>query len=120
MPMISDLMERHIVGVSRSAKIGSVLKLMQTSRVSVMPVLEDGHLVGMVTRKCIETDNGSHSVIGDIMSKPIFVEENDSHDKAVKEMIGHGISRVPVVNNRKDMHCIGIITSTDIVREMRN
>lgn len=120
MPRISDLMERHMVGVSRNSRIASVLKLMQTSKVSVMPVLEEGHLVGIVTRKCIETDNGAHSAIGDIMSKPIFVEESDSHQKAVREMLGHGISRVPVVNNRKEMRCVGMITSTDIVKEMKN
>ncbi|MDE1823649.1 MAG: CBS domain-containing protein, partial [Candidatus Micrarchaeota archaeon] len=115
MPRISDLMERHIVGVSKNSKVCSVLKLMQSSRVSVMPVLEDGLLVGIVTRKRIEEYSEPHSTVGEVMSKPICVEEKDGYEKAVKEMLDYGISRVPVVSSKREMHCIGMVTSTDIV-----
>lgn len=120
MSKVYQLMEKHIIGVSRDSTLAAVLKLMQGSKVSIVPVVERSTLVGIVTRKMVEDDNGAHEKVGQIMKKPIFVKEDDDITKAVKEMLYYSISRVPVVNNRHEMHCVGLITSTQALVDLKN
>ena len=50
-----------------------------------------------------------------MMRNPVFVEADDSIEKVSQVMLKHAIGRVPVVDNKKNMACIGYVTSTDVV-----
>ena len=53
---------------------------------------------------------------GKIMRNPVFIYADSSLDGASRIMIEHGIGRVPVVEDKLTMICIGMLTSTDIVK----
>jgi CBS domain-containing protein len=115
-------MQSHIVGVTRSTKLDAAIKLMERSSVSLLPVMHCGKLVGTVTMEEIKKalDLGldrDHTNIDRIMSrKPQFVEADMEIDEAARVMIKNRIARLPVVNNRRDMVCVGIISSTEVLK----
>ena len=49
------------------------------------------------------------------MGRPIFIEADARLEDAAEVMIEYGVGRVPVVENKYSMICIGVVTSTDIV-----
>ena len=118
MTKVKDLMSRNIVAVSVSTSADSAMKLMKSMHVTLMPVISDGKLRGVVFERDFGDFNGAEKVSA-IMRKPIFVEEDSDHSEAVKKMVDNAVVRIPVVNNKRDMHCVGIISSTDIVKSVK-
>jgi CBS domain-containing protein len=93
--------------------------LMKHAHVSVVPVLESGELVGVLT---IDEAKGEppDKKVGDLNLKILFVEVNDKMEKAAKVMVEENICRLPVVNCANDMKCLGIVNATEIVRKHKN
>ncbi|MGI0141447.1 MAG: CBS domain-containing protein [Candidatus Micrarchaeales archaeon] len=118
---VSSVIQTHIVGVSRSTKIAAAMKVMERSAVPALPILHGSTLVGTVTRVEIEKAIRAGreietTTIDKIMKKNFkFVEADDSIDEAGKLMIKYHLPRIPVVNNSDEMHCIGMVSSTEIL-----
>jgi len=81
------------------------------------PVVEDGQLSGVVTRR--EIDTARHHGLYDVpietyMHKgAISVSRNDSVEHLQQVMIEHGLGQVPVV---EEGEIIGIVTRTDLIK----
>ncbi|MEM3554337.1 MAG: CBS domain-containing protein [Candidatus Micrarchaeaceae archaeon] len=119
MPSVATIMHKHIVGVAPETKLYTALRLTKNSAVAVLPVLKNGRLVGILTKKDIENAlaNGisDDTAVGTMMKKPIFVELSSSIEEAAKMMIRYRITRLPVVDNKKDMICSGVVSTSDVV-----
>jgi CBS domain-containing protein len=94
--------------------------LMKQQDVGVIPVVENGQLVGLVTdrdlvvRGIAEKHPGS-SKITDLMSTNIVsVSPNDSVEKAAELMAKHQIRRLPVVENGQ---LVGMLSLGDLAVE---
>jgi CBS domain-containing protein len=109
-------MHKHVCAVCKNTKIGSALILMKKAHVSVLPVLDSGELMGVLTAHEAEKEPPDKNV-GDLNLRTLFVEANDSAEKVAKVMVENRICRLPVVNCASEMKCIGIVNSTDIVRK---
>ncbi len=76
-------MQKHIVGLSKSTKIETAIKLIERSSVSILPVIEGERLVGLVTREELEavsSDIYKEGEVGDVMIKKFkFVCEKDKY-----------------------------------------
>jgi len=112
---IKELMQKHIVAVSKSTTLDAAVKLMKQAHVSVVPVVDDGALSGILTLKEAECEGPSRKV-GELNLRFIFVEQNDKPEKAASLMVSHKLNRLPVVSGSEGMRCVGIVTSTDIAR----
>ena len=108
-------MSRQVVAVSKSTSVGSARKLMERARVSVLPVLEGDRLVGVITSGEIEEEDAEKKV-GSVNHRLLYVESEDSPEKAAKIMVENRINRLPVVSSAFEMRCIGIITSTEVAK----
>ena len=115
MVAVKDFMQKQFVGVSRTTKAGSALKLAEAAKVDLMPVVEDERLCGIITSANLEKKLGDGAEVGKIMDRPIFIEADARLEDAAGVMIEYGVGRVPVVENRYSMICVGVVTSTDIV-----
>ncbi len=119
MASITSVMHKDIVGVASSAQLKTALSLMKLHRVSLVPVLEGSKLVGILTREKAEkklSELGDNAKVNEAMEAPFaYATEDSSIEEAAKLLIANHITRLPIVNNRKEMVCIGIVTSTDIV-----
>lgn len=81
------------------------------------PVVEDGKIVGVLTRR--EIDKALHHKLGgtairQFMRKgPFFVTPEDSVEKLQSLMMREGLGQVPVVDNGE---ITGIVTRTDLIQ----
>ena len=81
------------------------------------PVVDDGRIVGVLTRR--EIDKALHHGLGNAaistyMHKgEVYVTPGDSVERLQRVMIEHGVGQVPVV---EDGQVIGIVTRTDLIK----
>ncbi len=111
---VSGAIDRRLVAVSPDASLGAARKLAKASRVSVLPVISDNRLVGVLDIEASLAGNDGDKV-SSMMVKPVFVEANAKSDEARKLMIKHGLARIPVVDSAASMKCIGTVSSTDLI-----
>ncbi len=114
MAELSEIVDRHIVAINPDASVKAARQLAQNSRVSMLPVVSDGMLVGLIEVSSLSQHSDDDLVRG-VMLKPVFVEEMGSVEDARKLIIEHGLSRLPVVDSSKNMRCIGTISSSDLI-----
>ncbi|MGA9099215.1 MAG: CBS domain-containing protein, partial [Methanotrichaceae archaeon] len=110
---VKDVMVRDVAYVSVPGNRDDVLKALQERRVSGLPVVKKGEVVGMITRTDL-LKNREEDQLALVMSRnPITVSPDSTLVEAAKLLLLHGIRRLPVVEDKK---LVGIITIADIVK----
>lgn len=80
------------------------------------PVLnEQGHLVGVVTRRDIQKESAGQRVRDVIRLMPKFVYDDSTARQAADHMANHGVGRLPVVSRAEPTKVVGIVTRSDIL-----
>ncbi|MGC8676383.1 MAG: CBS domain-containing protein [Candidatus Micrarchaeia archaeon] len=119
MKTVKEIMQRHVLAVNASASVGTAIKLMSNARVSILPVLNGSRLVGILTKKEAEAEQ-ANARIGSLKLKLLYATEDDSIENAAKIMVSNAITRLPVVSEATTLHCVGIVSSTEIARYHKN
>jgi len=91
--------------VSRHLLVGDALRLMEHS---VAAVVEDGELVGVITREILEDAERGISV-GDLMDDPVFLEVGDSYEEAARLAGLFRGAPIPVID--ADGRLVGSVTA---------
>ncbi len=125
MEKVSEIMDRKLVAVSHDASLKSALKLAKISGVDMLPILENNRLVGMVNvdeiQRYVSKDPSKEGESVKKLSKqPVFLEASETKQSAIEKIIKSGLSRVPVVENKSTMRCIGTVNSTDLLKASAN
>jgi CBS domain-containing protein len=111
--LVKDVMVHDVAYVGIPGSRDDVLKTLQEWKVSGVPVVKKGEVVGMITRTDL-LKNREEDQTALLMSRdPIVVGPESSVVDASKQLLKHGIRRLPVVDGKK---LVGIITVADIVR----
>ena len=101
-----------VITISPEETLDYALFLMEKHDIDGLPVIKDGRVVGIVSKKDIATKEGQK--VSDIMTEEVItVEEDISVEEAMKIMVENRIDRLPVVN--KEGRLIGLITMSDLV-----
>jgi len=111
--LVKDVMVRDVAYVTIPGSRDDVLKTLQQRKVSGVPVVKKGEVVGMITRKDLLRNREEDQTALLMTREPIVIGPQSSIVEASRLLIRHGIRRLPVVEGRKLM---GIITVADIVR----
>jgi acetoin utilization protein AcuB len=130
--LIKNWMSKPPITIEAEACLTDAIGLLRQHEISMLPVLADDQLVGIVTdrdiKKASASDVGSleaHELldlisgmqIKTIMTKnPITVPYNYTIEETALKLLVHNISGVPVLNQVKQL--IGVITKTDIFRAL--
>ena len=117
-------MTRHVVTISPNRSALDAALLMKENRISSLIVQDkDNKSLGIITerdfvkRVCAEDKKSSEVKISELMSKiQTFAEPETPVDVAVQRMINNRIRRLPVIS---DGNVVGIITVTDLAKELR-
>jgi IMP dehydrogenase len=107
--------------VAPDTTIGEVLKLTRARNISGVPVVEGGHLVGIVTGRDMRFEKKLDDPVRHIMTKKdrlVTVREGASHDEVLQLLHTHRIEKVLVVNDDFDLR--GLITVKDIQKASDN
>jgi IMP dehydrogenase len=107
--------------VGPETTIGEVLKLTRARNISGVPVVDGGHLVGIVTSRDMRFETKLDDPVRHIMTKKdklVTVREGASDDEVLQLMHRHRIEKVLVVDDQFALR--GLITVKDIQKARDN
>lgn len=125
---IKNYMTDEVVSIEKSTSLLEAHRLMGTKRIRSLPVIEDGQLVGIVTRTDLMSSDPSRMVsrnnqelslkiltqdVEKLMTSPVYtISPNAEINVAARLMLEHKIHVLPVVDDEKKV--VGIITESDL------
>ncbi|ACS33261.1 IMP dehydrogenase [Thermococcus gammatolerans] len=105
-----------VISISPDETVDYAIFLMERNDIDGLPVVEDGKVVGVISKKDIAVKQGK--LVRDIMTgEPITVPENVTAEEALTLMFEHRIDRLPVVNSEGKL--VGIITMSDLAKRRK-
>ncbi|MET1123885.1 MAG: CBS domain-containing protein [Archaeoglobaceae archaeon] len=111
----ADVMNKNVISVSLPSSREKVLELFKKHGISAVPVLKDGKLVGIVTRKDILRKVDENQLALLMTPNPVTVEADAEIKEVVRILTSTPFRRLPVVKNGE---LVGIITVRDIVAKI--
>ncbi|EEB74548.1 IMP dehydrogenase [Thermococcus sp. AM4] len=105
-----------VISISPDETIDYALFLMEKNDIDGLPVVEDGKVVGVISKKDIAVKPGK--LVREVMTgEPITVPESVTAEEALNLMFEHRIDRLPVVNSEGKL--VGIITMSDLAKRKK-
>ena len=120
---VGDLMTAHPVVITPDAPASEAERLLKTLRVSGLPVVDGGAVVGMISLTDLVVARSSAMISGNwarmrvrhLMASPaVTVRAATSASGAAELMVGRHIHRLVVIDD--DGVPTGVLTSLDLVR----
>lgn len=122
MKTCGEVMTKNPVCCFPSDRVGKIARLMKTTDVGSVPIVEDEkrhRLVGIVTDRDLvvhlvaEGRDLETSTAEDVMSRGVVTcRAEDDLEKALDAMSGHQLRRIPVVDENGSI--VGIIAQADV------
>ncbi|MCK9277084.1 MAG: IMP dehydrogenase [Methanoculleus sp.] len=113
-----DLIEREVVAVGPEATVTDVERVMKQYGIGGVPVLEDGKVIGIVSRRDIRAilpKQGGAKIPGYMTKNLITASEDITVENALETMYANKVERLPVVDAGGCL--VGIITMRDILEK---
>jgi len=127
--IIRNWMSSPVTTISPETSLLDARQIMDAKKIRALPVLIEGKLVGIVTRRGLlrtdipalserawstDLDLKGAEVSGIMTKNPITVPDSGPLPKAARVMLENKITAIPVVDANRKM--VGIITTSDIFR----
>ncbi|ACA59714.1 CBS domain-containing protein [Candidatus Desulforudis audaxviator] len=117
--LAGDIMTSPVKSVSPEITVSEANRIMLRYGHRGMPVVSDGSLVGVISRRDVEKalrHNLGHAPVKAYMSKNVMTVSRDTPVTEVQAvMIENNIGRLPVVDNG---YLVGIVSRTDILKTL--
>jgi CBS domain-containing protein len=110
--LVRDLMVGDVASVSIPGNRDDVLRTLQERRVSGVPVVKKGEVVGMITRSDLLRNREEDQTALLMSRNPVVTSPQSTIAEASRLLLQHRFRRLPVVEDGK---LVGIITVADIV-----
>jgi tRNA nucleotidyltransferase (CCA-adding enzyme) len=114
---VAQIMSRPVQTVTPETRVSEAAERMRRTGHEGYPVVRDGHVVGLLTRRGVDRamQHGlANRPIERVMDTgEVFVTPDDPVEKLEQLMIEHGWGQVPVV---EEGHVAGIVTRTDLIK----
>jgi tRNA nucleotidyltransferase (CCA-adding enzyme) len=114
---VGDVMSTPVTTVAPDLPLSELAESLRTWRHTGVPVLRDGSLAGVVSRRDVEKaarGDRLHLPVSSCMSSQVETTTPDVLlEDALEVMVKHDIGRLPVL---RDDHVVGIVTRSDILR----
>ena len=111
--LVKDIMVRDVAYVTIPGSRDDVLKVLQDRKVSGVPVIKKGEVVGMITRTDLLSNREEDQTALLMTRDAVMISPEKSIVEAAKLLIEHNIRRLPVVEEKK---LVGIVTVADLVQ----
>jgi len=102
------------VTIHPNQRAHEVIEVMEKFRISGVPVLKDGKLIGIVTNRDLRFETDLQKRVSEVMTKEnlITVSEGITLEESKKLLHKHRIEKLPVVDKKGEL--VGMITKKDI------
>ena len=130
--LVKDWMSTNVITLNVNDTMQDAINLSMEHHISLMPVMEEGKLVGIVTDRDLKRASPSDATlldiqqimyhlsrleVGAIMSRyPITVPLDYTVEETAEVLLTNGISGAPVVDQKGEI--LGIITKNDLFKAM--
>jgi len=130
--LVKNWMSKKVILVNVNDSMHDAMKLMKENRIRMLPVMDKGELVGIITDRDIKRASASDATtleiheltylmirikVADIMNKkPITVRFDHTLEETAEVLLNNKISGVPVIGDKGGV--VGIITQTDLFRAL--
>lgn len=111
--LVKDIMVRDVAYVTIPGSRDDVLKVLQDRKVSGVPVIKKGEVVGMITRTDLLSNREEDQTALLMTRDAVMISPEKSIVEAAKLLIEHDIRRLPVVEEKT---LVGIVTVADLVQ----
>jgi len=114
----AEIIERDVLTVGPEVTVTEVERLMMIHGIGGVPVVDDGKVIGIVSRRdirAIATRRGSDKVSSIMTHEPLVATEEITLDEAFDLMYSRKVERLPVVG--KDKSLIGIISMQELLEK---
>lgn len=112
---VRDVMTRDVIYVELPSTRDVVLEVLKKHRISSVPVLKDGKLVGIVTVKDLLRKVEEDQLALLMTENPVTVTPNDDIRKVVNILLKKQFRRLPVIRRGK---LVGFLTVRDIIKKI--
>jgi len=106
---------RDVVSISPSATVGEAASIMREKRISGLPVVEKGRLVGIITERDVRFADRRLKVKEAMTREVVVAKPTVEPEEAIELMRRHKIEKLPIVDDSNRLY--GLITYRDV--EMR-
>lgn len=109
------------ITIPPTMSVAEVLALTRQHRISGLPVVEDGKVVGIVTNRDLRFESNLAQPVAKIMTpreRLVTIKEGASSDEARQLMHQHRLERVLVVNDAFELK--GLVTVKDIIKTVEH
>lgn len=115
--LVDALMTRHVITVASDDTVGAARESLDVAFVRHLPVVDDGHIVGIVSDRDLLRAASREQRIADVMTRdPQVVFADTPARDAVALMLQYRIHALPVVSGAGAV--VGMITETDLLFHM--
>ncbi|MDP7282379.1 MAG: CBS domain-containing protein [Candidatus Undinarchaeales archaeon] len=121
--LVKDHMAKEIIFGTPGETVLDISKTMARNSFRRIPILQERHLVGIVTSKDLVFEFARqfsrdflNTQISRLMSKPKTIDLNATLQDAAQLMTQHNISGLPVMEGEK---CVGMITAKDLIKAVQ-
>ena len=111
--LVRDVMVREVAYAEIPGNRDDVLKTLQDRKVSGLPGVKKGEVVGIITRSDLLRNREEDQTALLMTRDPVVISPDRSIVEASKLLIQHKIRRLPVVEGKE---LVGLVTVADIVR----
>src|SRR5262245_26935525 len=116
---VRNWMSAPAIALAPQVTASAALAFMEKRQIRRLPVVEDGRLVGIVTKSDLLGTARKHSAVTTIANvmtrKPFSVQEEDTLEKAASLMLEKKVSGLPVLDGDR---LVGVITESDLFRAL--
>ena len=130
--LVNHWMSKQVITVDANDSMNKAIHLLKEHNIKMLPVMEKGKLVGVVTDRDLKRSSASDATsleihellyliskikVKDIMTKnPVTIPLDYTIEEAAEVLLKHNISGVPVIDHHGNI--VGIITQNDIFRTL--
>jgi len=120
---VKDIMQKKVITLDHNQNLQYAVEVLEKHKISRLPIVDKGLLVGIVTERDIANSLGSsksdrispaHVHIGGAMTKDLYtLAKEDAVETAASKMLEKNISGIPVLEGE---NLVGLVTKTDLAR----
>jgi diguanylate cyclase (GGDEF)-like protein len=112
MHLVRDVMTHSILYVTRDATVRTAVELLRAHHVQVVPVVDDGRVIGLLDALHLSLYDGEVSVEETIQDPPLAVEAELPLAQAAMQMRARKVHQVPVL---QDGNLVGLLSDRDLL-----
>ncbi|NQE54821.1 Inosine-5'-monophosphate dehydrogenase [ANME-1 cluster archaeon GoMg3.2] len=112
---VRDVMVDDVAYITVPGTREQLMEVCKSRRISGVPVLKEGQVVGVVTRQDVLRNRDEDQIALLMHRNPIIISPEATIAEAAEIVLSHGIRRLPVVVGEK---LVGLISIADLIREI--